>query len=188
MPSSFSPQDAATALAEADRARLAMRHAVRAHRGHVHLWIWGAVWGAMALLAHVRGDGATVHFPWLAAVGIVASLATGFVQRRQVRMPLNARLLLALASVVAFAAVYPFVLHARIDARNAFVFIALIVAQCYVVAGLWTDTYLLWTGLLLTALLLIGLFCITAGFWLWIAVFAGGTLLATGFYVRYFWA
>jgi hypothetical protein len=39
----------------------------------------------------------------------------------------------------------------------------------------------------MTALILIGLFCFAAFFWWWIAIFGGGTLIVTGFYIRYFW-
>jgi hypothetical protein len=58
---------------------------------------------------------------------------------------------------------------------------------CYVIAGIWFDLYLLWLGLIIAALILVGLFVFSAFFWLWIAVFGGGTLILTGVYVRYFW-
>jgi hypothetical protein len=58
---------------------------------------------------------------------------------------------------------------------------------CYVIAGLWFDTYLLWLGLVMTAFILVGLFCFAAIFWWWIAIFGGGTLIVSGFYIRYFW-
>jgi hypothetical protein len=59
--------------------------------------------------------------------------------------------------------------------------------QVYVVAGLWTDSYLLWVGVLVSVLVILGLFCFPGIFWLWMAVFGGGTLIASGFYVRHFW-
>ena len=59
--------------------------------------------------------------------------------------------------------------------------------QAYVVAGLWTDTYLLWAGLLVTVLVLAGVVLFPAIFWIWMAVCGGGTLIATGFYVRHGW-
>jgi hypothetical protein len=39
----------------------------------------------------------------------------------------------------------------------------------------------------MTAFILVGLFCFAAIFWWWIAIFGGGTLIVSGFYIRYFW-
>jgi len=47
--------------------------------------------------------------------------------------------------------------------------------------------YLLWLGLVVAALVLVGLFAFPALFWWWIAGFCGGTLILTGVYVRYVW-
>ena len=64
---------------------------------------------------------------------------------------------------------------------------SLVAMQAYVVAGLWIDSYLLWLGIAVTVLILLGLFLFPAVFWLWMAIFGGGSLIATGFYVRHFW-
>jgi hypothetical protein len=187
MAASISPEQAAAALAEAEQARRAMREVVRAHRGHLHLWIWGAVWVAMPLAAHIGGERAARFFPAISAVGAVLSAFVGFTQSRQIRLPVNGRFLGMFAALLGFAALFPFVLGVQPTVRGVYAYVCLVAMQAYIVAGLWTDTYLLWAGLLITALVLAGVFLFPGIFWLWMAVFGGGTLIATGFYVRYFW-
>lgn len=187
MPTEISPEQAAAALAEVEAARATMRHAVRAHRGHLHLWIWGAAWIAMPLAAYFRGDQVTRYFPWVCFVGGVLSFVAGFTQSRQVRRPTNFRFIGVMIAIWVFGSLAPFVLHAPFDPRTIYVYCCLIAMQTYVVAGLWTDTYLLWVGLIVTALILTGVFFFPGIFWLWMAIFGGGTLVATGFYVRHFW-
>jgi hypothetical protein len=183
-----SKDEAAAALASVRATSLAARSVFRAHHGHYHLWLWGVVWIIMALLAHLRGIAGVRMFPWISAAGMVASFLIGFFQSGQVRSPGNPRFFGALATLIGFAVVVPFALGLKsISPEACFAYIALIVAQAYVLAGLWFDTYMVWFGLLLAVLVLLGLLVFTSIFWIWIAVFAGGAYLATGFYVRYFW-
>lgn len=184
---SLTPQEAAASLAEIESARSAMRRVIRAHRGHYYLWIWGVAWIAMPLLAHFRGDQAMRYFPWICLAGGIASAAVGFTQSSQIKTPVNGRLIALLAAILGFAAVFPFILRSGADSRMYYAYACLVTMQAYVVEGLWTDTYLLWVGLLVTALILVGVWCFPGIFWLWMAACGGGTLLATGFYVRHFW-
>jgi len=58
----------------------------------------------------------------------------------------------------------------------------------YIVTGLWTDSaFLIWLGLLVTALTLFGFYVIPDWFNLWMAPTGGGALLATGLYLRIRW-
>lgn len=184
----ISKEEAARALAAVQQANAATRSAVRAHHGHLHLWLWGLVWIAMALLAHTRGLAGVRLFPWLSGAGVVGSLLIGAIQHRQVRAPVDRRFLGALGALVGFALLFPLVLHsAGAGPEAAFAYTALVVAQAYVVSGLWFGNYFTWFGLLLAALILVGFFAFPAIFWLWIAVCTGGAFLLTGCYVRFFW-
>lgn len=187
MPTPFTPAEAAAALAQIDSARAAMRRTIRAHRGHYYLWIWGAAWVAMPLTAQLGGDRAARHFPTICLVAAVLSMLTGFLQGGQIRRPVNFRFVGAIAAIWVFGALAPWVLRAPLDSRTLYAYCCIVAMQTYVVAGLWTDTYLLWVGLVVTALVLAGVFLFPGIFWLWMAGFGGGTLIATGFYVRHFW-
>ena len=57
----------------------------------------------------------------------------------------------------------------------------------YVVMGLWLDHFMIWIGLAVTALTLLGLFLLPAYFWLWMAITGGGTLMGTGIFIRNRW-
>jgi hypothetical protein len=46
-------EDAPRALQDIEASRLAMRSAIRAHRGHLLLWLWGLVWIAMSALCRI---------------------------------------------------------------------------------------------------------------------------------------
>jgi hypothetical protein len=183
----LSPEEAARALAAIQTSRDAMRSAIRAHRGHYYLWIWGSIWTGMALIAEFRGQAGVHLFPWLCAAGVVGSLVLGFIQGSQIRMPVDKRFLGVLATVIVFSAIWPMVLRAQPSDQAIFAYLGLVTMLCYVITGIWFDTYLLWLGLLMTVLILVGLFCFAAFFWWWIAIFGGGTLIVTGFYIRYFW-
>lgn len=183
----LSPQEAAAALAQVEEARVTMRQVIRGHRGHFHLWIWGAAWVAMPLLAHFAGDYAVRHFIWICLPAGIASGYIGFTQSNQIRMPANVRFLGVIGALFLFAAIFPFVLHAQPDPKTLYAYICLVVMQAYVIAGIWTDSYLLWLGIAVSALILAGLFLFPGIFWMWMAIFGGGSLIATGFYVRHFW-
>jgi hypothetical protein len=183
----LSPEEAARALAAIETSRATMRSAIRAYRGHAHLWLWGIIWIAMAMLAQFHGPAGIRLFPWLVGAGIALSMVLGSVQGNRVRAPVDKRFLGVLAAVLVFAAIVPVVLRAPANNQAIFAYCGLVAMLCYVIAGLWFDTYLLWLGLVITALILVGLFCFPAIFWWWIAIFGGGTLIVTGFYIRYFW-
>lgn len=182
----LTPAEAAAALATVERTEMNMRHVIRAHRGHFHLWIWGIAWIVMPMLAWRYGEAAVRHFPAICASAGVLSFIVGFVQGLQVRTPVNWRLVGGLVAVVAFGCVFPTILRPA-GAREVYLHVCLVAMQAYIIAGLWTDTYLLAVGVIITALILIGWFAFPALFWPWMAFFGGGTLVATGVYVRFFW-
>ena len=183
----LSPHEAASALAHVEDARATMRHVIRAHRGHYQLWIWGFSWVAMPLTAHIWGDHAARFFALICLGCAIPSVWVGLTQARQIRIPTNLRFVGVVTAVVVFAALFPFVLRATPDVRTVYAYLCLVAMQTYVVAGIWTDSYLLWVGIIVTLLLLAGIFFFPALFWIWMAVFGGGSLIATGFYVRHFW-
>ncbi len=183
----LSSEDAARALAAVDASRAAMRSAVRANRGHWHLWLWGLIWIAMAMLAEFRGEAGVRLFPWIVLAGFPISFVIGATQSRRIRSsPVDKRFLGVLAAVVLFGIAAPFVLlRGPVSSEALFAYCGLVTMLGYVIAGIWFDVYLLWLGVAMAALILVGLFFFPAIFWWWIAVFSGGPLLAAGFYVRY---
>lgn len=68
-------------------------------------------------------------------------------------------------------------------------FVATLVMFAYVVMGLWFDKFLLWLGLAVTGLIVLGFFLFPSqpAFWLWLATAGGGTLAGTGLYIKICW-
>jgi hypothetical protein len=70
---------------------------------------------------------------------------------------------------------------------NAFICTAIMFA--YVVTGLWFKSYyMLWLGLAVTCITLVGLYLIPSAYYcLWMAPMGSGVLLGTGLYIRFCW-
>ena len=58
----------------------------------------------------------------------------------------------------------------------------------YVVSGILLDHFMVWLGLAVTALTIAGLLLFPQWFWLWMAAAGGGSLLATGLWIRVRWS
>lgn len=190
MQAPISPTDAEHALLSIAASRLAMRQAIRAHRGHLYLWLWGAVWIGMALTIHFRGMEGERFLPLFICSGLAASIAIGIYQSRQIRTRIDKRFFAALGCLLGFGLFWPLILggFGGPDPNiRAFAFFALLVMQVYVLAGIWFDNYLLAIGLIVSALILTGLFVFPGTFWLWFAAFCGGPVVLSGFIVRYLW-
>ena len=182
--------EAAQSLRQIEEGREAIRRVVRQRRGHLHLWLWGAIWTSIALTVHVHGEGATRWIPWFVLPGVIGSIAIGSYQSRQIRTPVDRRFLRALACLIAFGLAIPVVLNAfapPVNHPRMFAVFALLAMQVYVLAGIWFDNYLLIIGIAVSVLILIGLFLFPQIFWLWFAIFCGGPVILSGFLVRFGW-
>jgi hypothetical protein len=123
----------------------------------------------------------------LVAIGIVASWIFG-VRRAPVKSPHNKRfglnwLILFIYAILWLTLLWPWNEY-QINA-----FMASIPMFAYVVMGLWADRVLLWLGIVVTLLIIIGffLFHFQPAFWLWMAILGGGALAGTGLYIRKAW-
>jgi hypothetical protein len=186
----ISPEEAARALNNIEASRASMRSVIRSHNGHYYLWLWGGIWSAMALLfqessSEQKGG---IACCWLALAGLALSFLIGWTQNKRVRGPIDKRFVGAAIALLVFGyAVWPIVLGLPHRAQVMFAYQCLVWMQIYILSGLWFDNYLFWVGLLVSALVLVGLLCFAAIFWWWAAIVLGGSLIGTGFYVRFFW-
>lgn len=57
----------------------------------------------------------------------------------------------------------------------------------YVVFGLFFERYMVWIGLAMTALMVVGVYLFEPWFYLWMAVVGGGGLVGTGLMIRKLW-
>jgi hypothetical protein len=183
----ITPEEAALSLQQIKATQNAMRRAIRDYRGHLYLWIWGAVWMATALVRRMDHPRFYVTTNWLTVLGGVASFAVGFSQARKVRGRFDKRFLAVGATLLVFGyGVWPlfFKLYKTFDI--AFGYQQLLFMQLYIVGGIWFANSLLWVGLAVSAVTLVGLLAFPAYFWI-AMLLSGATLIASGSYVRRSW-
>lgn len=184
----ISKEEAAESLAAIARSQQALRQAFRAHHGHYHLWLWGGIWIAMAMVAHCWEPAGMQCYSWpISGLGAVGSFLIGFLQAKQVRVPVDRRFVWVCATLIGFGGVWLAVLQPQTSMERLFTYLSLICAQVYVVVGIWFGSYLRWLGLLLAVLLMVGFFFFLPIFWIWVAIFGDGALILSGCYVRFFW-
>ncbi len=183
----ITPEEAAQALREIEASRVAMRSAIQAHRGHLHLWLWGSLWMSTSVLNWDDNPAHTTASSLLMVGGGLTSALIGILQGRQVRAPVNPRFVAVCITILLFGFVaWPVVLGPPHGYRAAFGLGTLVWMQLYIVAGLWFDTYLLWLGIAATAIILAGLVFLPGLFWA-CTLLAGAVLVGTGFHVRNSW-
>lgn len=182
----ISPEEAAQALREIEASRAAMRAAIRSHRGHFYLWLWGFIWIAIAALGWIESTQFWITSA-LSLVGIVATFAIAFIHGSHVRTKIDRRFLAVCIALILFGYIaFPAVLGAPHSYKSGFALSILVVMQLYVVSGIWFDNYLLWVGIIITALTVATILFLPALFWASTAL-CGATLVASGFYVRSSW-
>ena len=182
----ITPEEAAEALREIESSRLAMRSAIQSHRGHYYLWLWGFIW---ILTSIVCWYDPTRFWPAtaLSGAGIVASFIIASLQGSRVRSRIDKRFVWVCVATLVFGyGAWPIVLGPPHSYKSAFGFGIVIWMQLYVIGGIWFDNYLLWVGIAVTALTLAALLFFPGLFW-GFTLLCGVTLVATGYYIRYFW-
>jgi hypothetical protein len=194
----ISAKEAQESLAQAGAAGQAARD-VAAYSGPDWLFIiWGLVW----LLGYVGTEflGRYSGLLWLLLLSL-GGMASGLVYRTKapVRWASSGRnigwLWLVLWAYVWIwvSLLWPFLRVTGAEQTNAFckhmgALAGTVPAFAYVVMGLWLQARLLvWLGLALTAILLVGLFLLQPFFFYWAGIVGGGTLIATGLAVRGRW-
>jgi len=149
--------------------------------------VWGAVWIIGYSMFQFFPKPANTVWNVLLGCGILASVIIFWRMNARVKGAVPGRLILFWILLSIYAAIWLYLLKPY-SGRQVGTFIPIVVMFAYVVMGLWgSEPLLLWIGLLVTALILVGY--IFAGAWmaLWLAVFGGGTLFATGLYIRLAW-
>jgi len=183
----LSPEEVRQALEQVEVGRRAARLALRRNCGHYHLWIWGTFWIVVPLVFQYSPE-VGARYTWVfALVGAIASTFVGaFVARSRMKVPLNSRFTSLMVLLAAFSVVWILLLGSS-NAKAIYAYFCTVAMFGYIAAGMWFDLYLVWVGLGATVLTLVGYYAFGPWFWIWMAVAGGGTLIGTGFYVRYFW-
>jgi hypothetical protein len=183
----LSPEEATRALEAIETSKIAMRRAIMSSRGPAQLWVWGLAWMAMAIVRKLNYPRFWVTILWITAIGTVASLVVGLVQSGRIRGKVDRRFMAVCATLLVFGyGIWPrfFSLFRTYD--SAYAYQCILWMQLYVVGGIWFDTFLLWVGLLITGLILVGYLLFPEFFWLG-AFLSGVVLFCSGFYIQKCW-
>jgi hypothetical protein len=153
----------------------------------------------MFTYAQFRGPGTNYVCPALIAVGSIGSVLLNILGPQPVKRPADWRGLLFWLAVFGYAAIYFILLEpwdqlqnlsaaqtALMDHKTTAYF-SVVPMFAYVVIGIFVERFLLWLGLLMTGLILLGYFFIWQYFYLWIGAVGGGTLIISGLFIRKFW-
>jgi hypothetical protein len=200
----ISSDEAGRALADAAATEDRARRWYRFKGPDVIYMIWGMIW-VLAFTAQQFLPRTVIHFgrfsmpantlPWsfLLPVGILASL---LVARRglTVASPEGKRVGILWGALFGYFYLWMFLLGPMFDHKRLYstpaltAVVSTVPMLAYVIMGLWgCGNYMIWLGLGVTVLTVVGLVLVPAWFYLWMALFGGGALFLAGILSRRQW-
>lgn len=189
--------EAQASLAEIDRVIDQTRKIIAHGSTAPILMLWGVIW--------IVGFADTQFYPdnagrlwWLLNIAGMAATFALSVWRRSIKSPASNLIFVCWCVLIGYGALWclllvPWVLPgmARVHVPPLGVRLPAFfctVAMCgYVIMGLWLSRLILWIGLVVTAITVIGYYALPSWFYLWMAVFGGGSFLAAGLLTRKYW-
>lgn len=170
-----------------------LRRAIAASYASGLLILWGLIWVIGFASVHFLPRRAGHIFTALDLVGLVGTVLlimrwprTGSVRGAGTTVVLR-RMCVFWALLFAYALAW-IVLTSPLDGLQLCVFLCTVGMFGYTVIGLWSGGFfMLWLGLAVTALTLIGYYVLPDYFYLWMSPMGGGALLGTGLYIRIRW-
>lgn len=188
----LSPEQASSALNDIAGAQRRVAIFTGYQRSAPQFWLWGAVWlvgySATEFLPQYAGwawlalnvIGFTLAV-WLARAGVDPTAAAGETARGARNMQARHVLYLGLAFLLFIIAT--FVVFSPTPSQSG-AFPALLMGFAYSVIGIWGGVRWLAAGIGLSVFTLVGYLYVPQHFMLWMALFGGGTLIASGFWMK----
>ncbi len=183
----ISPSEAEEALAAVRAVSQQMRRALNAWGFAYYLIVWGLIW-LIGFSCSQFLPAAVVGYLWLAIdlVGSGLSVYLGLRMGRTFRSPIGSRVGLFWIALLAYGFLGMWFVHPANPYEGTLLLIIVLMFG-YVVMGLWVEPRLVWLGLFVTALALVGYFALPAIFFILMAVLGGGSMLGTGLYILRNW-
>lgn len=178
------PREAASALSDIDTIARRVRQSRFYHLSSLMLILWGALTlvGYVATYLSPRHAGCA----WIAVyvVGIAGSFSiSAFSYKRSRVHTFDLRMFAAFMLFFAFGFLWTSGL-AHFTPRQLGAFWPIYFMLVYTIVGLWIGSAFVAIGLGITALTLVGYFCVGDWFDLWMAVVNGGGLILGGLWMR----
>jgi hypothetical protein len=145
-----------------------------------HLILWGGVYAVAYTFGYFRPHQAGLAWAVLVPA---ATIGDALIARRD-RGNINwGRFLGLFATFLAFISATVSVMQPH-NPRQMAAFVPLVVATAYIVLGIGVGRRLVFTGIALGVLTLVGFFALSSIFMLWMAVVGGGALVFGGLWLR----
>ena len=157
-----------------------------------YLMLWGLVWTGAFLVSGYSSDLSGMAWAIGNTIGGVGSALISILTSRQKVEPADRhrqgwRFFALWVSLFAFVGVWLWLLRPTDNAQTA-AFVCTAIMFLYVVMGLWLEAWILvWLGLLVTTLTVIGYQTIPQYFHFWMAAAGGGSLFIAGLYIARAW-
>lgn len=159
------------------------------------LIMWGLIWSIAFVLTHFFLAWVWLIWMGLCGIGSIVTLWVGWRQlslANPVKIPATERIGWRIFLFWSLLFVYMFIWLSIMRPYygkqvNAFICSAIMFA--YVVTGLWFKSYyMLWLGLIVTCITLVGFYLIPSSYYcLWMAAMGGSAMAGTGLYIRFRW-
>jgi hypothetical protein len=183
--------EAAKALGDIDKATSKVIELKGYHHGAPHFIVWGFVWIFANSITQFWPQYTMFAWIGLLAVGMISSTVIGILQGRNAKpgvassMPPGTSRKMGMTSGIVFAFIFCMMWIAQPESdRQANAMISIIFPFLYMCGGIWAGWRLFAIGFFTAAAILFGFFYVKEWFDLWMAVFAGGSLLAGGLWLR----
>jgi len=184
-------ENAQESLAAIEEVMSQTRKAVASTYANPLLILWGILWVASFTAAQFYLVYADYIFWGMSAVGGVGSFIIGRICHTRPLVKTSMRSGWRLVWFWTLLFLYAFVWLAILAPFNGMQLNAVFATTAmfgYVVIGLWFCSYfMVWLGLAVTAMTLIGFYFLPHYYCLWMAVTGGGAILCTGLYIRLWW-
>jgi hypothetical protein len=183
--------EAAKALGDIDKATNKLIELKGYHHGAPHFIVWGFVWLIANTITQFWPQYAQTAWLSLLGLGMVSSTVIGILQARSQKPGISKFTdagfgrKMGMTSGIIFVFIFCLMLISQPESnREANAMISILFPFLYMCGGIWAGWRLFAIGLFTAAAILFGYFYVKEWFDLWMAVFAGGSLLAGGLWLR----
>jgi hypothetical protein len=181
--------EAALALAEIGKAGEKVGRLKGYHQGAPHFVLWGLVWLG-ANVATQFGVGEGLAWPVGTLVGFAGAIVIGVLQNRGAKSPTSSfdkriGMRIGLVAIVVAALIFCLINIAQPHSnRQLNAMISILFPFMYMLGGIWAGWRLFAIGFVTAAAILFGFYFVKDWFDLWMGVVGGGSLIASGIWLR----
>jgi len=188
-----SPESAQDSLAVIEQVMAQTHKAIASTYANPLLVLWGILWVVSFTAAQFYLAYADYIFWSMGAIGGVGTFIIFRISRAQLsvrselRFRIGRRILWSWILLYAYVFIWLAIL-APFNGLQINAVCSTAAMFAYIMIGLWVGSYfMVWLGLAVTAMTLIGFYFLGHYYCLWMAVTGGGVILCTGLYIRLRW-